>query len=89
MHLFTSNESVRRKWTKFVQKHRRGFKPSKTSVLCSVHFTPESFSRRIDPADQPSVLRIEKGAFPTIDVAITQGDVPAVTDRERRKISLI
>ena len=44
----------------------------KTSVLCSVHFAPDSFCRKISIRDQPSVRRLEKGAFPTIDVAVRQ-----------------
>ena len=59
IHLFPSNESGRRKLTKFVQKHWPGFKPTKISVLCSVPFTPENVSRRIDLADQPSVLKLK------------------------------
>jgi len=69
MHLFPSNEGLQRIWMKFVQKHWPGFKPTKMLVLCSVHFTSKSFARRVDFWDQ-SVRRLEKGSFPTIDVAV-------------------
>ena len=39
MHGFPLEESLNRQWTGFVQRLR----PSKTSVLCSVHFAPEWF----------------------------------------------
>ena len=87
MRLFPSNEGLRQIWTKFVQKHRPGFKPTKTSVLCSVHFTSDSFARRVDFGDQ-SVRRLEKGSFPTIDVAVKKDDL-AISKQERRTVSLI
>lgn len=89
MRLFPSNEVTRRKWTKFVQKHRPGFKPTKTSVLCSIHFAPDSLARKIDFKDQPSVRRLEKGAFPTIFVAVKKGEDASITERERRTVSLV
>lgn len=89
MHLFPSNEVTRWKWTKFVQKRRPGFKPTKTSVLCSIHFAPESFPRRIDFRDQSGVRRLEKGAFPTIDVAVQKVEDVPITERERRKVSFL
>jgi len=48
MHLFPSDEKVREQWLKFVHKHRPDFVPMKTSVLCSIHFTPDCFTRRLD-----------------------------------------
>ena len=79
MHLFLKNDDLRKKWTKFVQKHRPGFKPTKTLVLCSVHFTQESFPRRVDLADMSGDRRLEKEAFPTIDIVTQTEDQPAVT----------
>ena len=90
IHLFPSNEGLRRQWTKFVRKHRPGFKPSKTSVMCSVHFLSDCFSRRLDLSDNPNVSvsrRLEKGSIPTIDVAVKPPDNPAMTERDRRTVS--
>jgi len=87
MHLFPSNEGLRRIWTKFVQTHRPDFKPTKTSVLCSVHFTSDNFARMVDFGDQ-SFRRLEKGSFPMIDVAVKKDDL-AISERERRTVSLI
>jgi len=78
MHLFPSNKGFRRIWMKFVQKQQPGFKPTKSSVLCSVHFTSDSFARRVDFGDQ-SIRRLEKGSFLTIDVAVKKDD-PAISE---------
>ena len=48
MHSFPCDDTVKRKWTQFVRKHRPGFKPSEWSVLCSVHFSKDCFTRRTD-----------------------------------------
>ena len=90
MHLFPSNECLRRQWTKFVRKHRPCFKPWKTSVICSVHFLSDCFSRRLDLSDNPNVSvcrRLEKVSIPTIDIAVKPPDNPAMTDRDRRMVS--
>ena len=55
MHTFPSNDIVKRKWTKFVRKHRPEFKPSQTSVLCSVHFDKDCFTRRFDLLEPENV----------------------------------
>jgi hypothetical protein len=76
MHTFPSDDILKRKWTQFVQKHRPGFKPSQTSVLCSVHFDKHCFTRRLDLLDPENVsveisksTRLVKGSVPTIDTA--------------------
>lgn len=55
-----------------------------SAVLCAFHI---SFARRVDFGDQ-SVRRLEKGSFPTIDVAVKKDDL-AISERERRTVSLI
>ncbi|CAB3986594.1 THAP domain-containing 2-like, partial [Paramuricea clavata] len=76
MHTFPSDDILKRKWTQFVQKHRPGFKPSQTSVLCSVHFDKHCFTRRLDLLDPENVsveisknTRLVNGSVPTIDTA--------------------
>ena len=74
MHVFPQNEKQRSKWTQFVRRHRAGFTPSKSSVLCSIHFKPTDFVRRIDinsgaNAEATKMRRLEIGAIPTIDAA--------------------
>lgn len=90
MHLFPADVGLRRQWTKFVQKHRPGFKPTKTSVLCSNHFTSDCFTRRLDLCTDENVStsrRLEKGSVPTINASYESNNAIIKTDRERRKVS--
>ena len=96
MHTFPSDDIVKRKWTKFVWKHRPGFKPSQTSVLCSVHFDKDCFTRRFDLLEPENVSaeisksrRLAKGSVPTIDTARQmkkQADTQDLTSRDKRMI---
>lgn len=46
MHHFPKKNNLRRKWVKFVQTKRADFtQPSDHSVICSDHFTPESYAK--------------------------------------------
>lgn len=86
MHLFPTNEVLRNQWLKFVHRHQADFRPTKTSVLCSVHFTPDCFTRRIDLIDASENVsktrHLKKGSVPTIDEAIEQKEQPVLTNRE-------
>lgn len=96
MHTFPSDDILKRKWTKFVRKHRPGFKPSQTSVLCSVHFEKHCFTRRLDLFDPKNVSveiskscrRLVKGSVPTIDTArqVKQAEAQDLTARDKRMI---
>ena len=97
MHMFPSHEVTRRKWTKFVQRHRPSFRPTKSSVLCSVHFTQDCYARRIDllgsesQADLSNIAstrRLNKGAVPTIDTAITPSPNSNLSRRDKKKVRL-
>ena len=48
MHLFPRDDVTRQKWVRFVRRHRANWQPSKTSVLCSVHFELSDFEQRLD-----------------------------------------
>ena len=43
MHYFPSDESLRQKWIRFVQIHRKDFVATKSSALCSAHFDDSCF----------------------------------------------
>ena len=60
MHYFPSNEEICRKWVAFVRRHRHNWKPSSTSVLCSVHFEPTCYERRLDITGIPNELQLKK-----------------------------
>ena len=49
MHYFPKDEIVRKKWTNFVQKHRKNFVPSNKSCLCSAHFDKSCYENRPIP----------------------------------------
>lgn len=90
MHLFPRNEQQRRQWVSFVRRHRAGFTPSATSALCSIHFKPTDFAKRLDidlgdsSGNVKHLRRLEIGAVPTIDAA---GTIPRQieTERDRRR----
>ncbi|XP_065066424.1 THAP domain-containing protein 2-like [Rhopilema esculentum] len=90
MHYFPSNEELRRKWVAFVRRHRHNWKPTSTSVLCSVHFEPTCYERRLDIAGIPSELQLKKNrllkdSVPTID-AVERQIPKGPTARQRRQI---
>lgn len=69
--LWPKDPAVAQTWTLAVKKTRKGWQPTSTSVLCSVHFTKESFEEgpllRAElgiPTKRPRVLK--KEATPTI-----------------------
>lgn len=89
MHMFPREEAVRDKWVCFVRRHRADWQPSKTSVLCSVHFDASDFEQRLDlnigDAELFKTKRwLKKNAVPTKDLVKQQENV--VTPRERRKV---
>lgn len=96
MHLFPKDKKLRWKWTQFVQKHRvsadgRGFTPSKTSVLCSIHFTDDCFTRRLDllgsnTTEIMSTRRLKQGSIPTIHAAGIRPEPNPLSEREKRKV---
>ena len=45
MHMFPRDDVIRKKWVRFVRRHRANWQPSKTSVLCSVHFELSDFEQ--------------------------------------------
>lgn len=89
MHMFPRDDSIRDKWVRFVRRHRADWQPSKTSVLCSVHFDISDFEQRPDlnlgGAESFKTKRwLKKNAVPTKDCVEQQENV--VTSRERRKV---
>ena len=89
MHMFPRDETIREKWVRFVQRHRAKWQPSKTSVLCSVHFDVSDFEHRTDlslgGSSFHSKRRLKKDAVPSKDCVEQQENAP--TSRERRKVN--
>ena len=92
MHQFPSDPVLRRKWVKFVQRHRHDFHdPSKYASLCSVHFEESCFTRRLStlPGEEDSNVKMNrvlvKGSVPTRDTTAISTPEP-VSERQRRKV---
>ncbi len=89
MHVFPREDVIRDKWVRFVRRHRANWQPSKSSVLCSVHFDPSDFEQRPDlnlgvDVSFRTKRWLKKNAVPTKDCVEQQENV--VTPRERRKV---
>lgn len=66
---FPKDQSLCKKWTIQVKKTRDKWEPSKTSVLCSAHFTEDSFEPDVAIAATFGIekrRRLKPGAVPTI-----------------------
>ena len=48
MQMFPRDDVTREKWVRFGRRHWAKWQPSKTSVLCSVHFELSDFEQRLD-----------------------------------------
>lgn len=92
MHQFPSNDYYREKWIRFVQRHRAGWQPSKSSTLCSAHFEPSCFEQRLDlnlgEGDFRTRRFIKKDAIPTKDYPEDTPRSASQTERERRTVRI-
>ena len=85
MHSFPADKSVRARWVKFVQLHRKDFFRKGSFPVCSVHFKPSAFQRAIHMEGQQRNLA--KGAFPII---FKPKQTPSpVSQRSRRNVSCV
>ena len=77
------------KWVKFIRKHRPGWKPSDTSVLCGSHFEDSCFEQnRAIAASLGMNARLKHDAIPTLDNAneMQQHAATPLSRRQRRKV---
>lgn len=97
-HGFPRNKIFSDQWTRFVQRHRANWKPSKTSVLCSAHFQSSCFEQRADlnlgETENTSLFKsrrwLKKDAVPIIDcAAVVHDNNVAMSSRERRVVSIL
>lgn len=93
MHDFPKDDQAKLKWTQFVRRHRANFTPSAYSALCSIHFTPTDFVRRVDidcgaSAGATKMRRLERGVVPSVDAAGTPSKLrrsPSKREKRYRK----
>ena len=88
MRRFLKDVHLRRLWTQFVWRHRANFE-SEYSALCSAHFEPTCFQRKLSLGDEaadklPRTL-LKQGSVPNVDtVAPPTEDQLSYTDRDQR-----
>ncbi|PFX13347.1 hypothetical protein AWC38_SpisGene22573 [Stylophora pistillata] len=87
--MFPREDVTREKWVRFVRRHRAKWQPSKTSVLCYVHFELSNFEQRLDlNLGEGSSFQTKrwskKDAVPTKDCVQQQEN--ALSSREQRMI---
>ena len=71
MHQFPTEAVLREKWIKFVQRHRRDFKPEgKYTSLCSAHFEASCYNFPIQLEGIQINRILIKGSVPTRDTII-------------------
>ena len=92
MHYFPSDQTLRLKWTRFVQRHRANFQPTKTSVLCSAHFEESCFTKKLSLVEpdigKGSKRVLNKGAFPTRDTIVPEAAATQeLSSRGKRQVS--
>ena len=72
MQQFPTEAVLREKWIKFVQRHRRDFKPEgKYTSLCSAHFEASCYNFPIQLEGIQMNRILIKGSVPTRDTIIT------------------
>ena len=91
MHMFPRDDVTCQKWVLFVRRHRAKWQPSKTSVLCSVHFELSSdFEQRLDLNLGGSSFQtkrwLKKNDAPTKDCVQPQEN--ALSSCEQRMVSV-
>ena len=78
------------KWVKFVRKHRPGWIPSETSILCSSHFEDSCFEQnRIIAASLGIKAGLNRDAIPILDnVSEVMQIEKSLSNRKCRKVRI-
>ena len=92
MHQFPKNPEVRRKWVKFVQRHRSDFDEtcvSNYTSLCSAHFDESCYTH--SPSLQIEGMAkmkkfLTRGSIPTRD-SVAPVESNTLTERRKRQVS--
>lgn len=92
MHQFPSDQVIRGKWVKFVQKHRHDFREplSKYASLCSAHFEESCYNKPLVQLEGMANTKLNrvliKGSVPTRDTIVVATPEP-LSERRKRKVS--
>lgn len=87
VHLSPSAGKRRKVWLKFVNTHRENFPPSDRFVICSAHFTEDSFKRLYVRPQIGCVRRLKEDANPTM--WRPKSTCSPQSKRSRRKVSTV
>ena len=82
----------RKKWTEFVQLKRAKWSPTASSAVCSCHFAPEDFTRKISFGGQKwqrTLVKDEIGIVPLPRFHRNTFEEEELSDRSRRQVSLL
>ena len=86
-----SKEKARRKkWTDFVKLKRAKWSPTASSAVCSCHFAPEDFTRRLPFSSerfQKTLLKDEIGILPVPRFQRNTFEEEELSRRSRRQVS--
>lgn len=89
----TRSETVRkrRKWVKFVNTKQQKWKPSRNSVVCSVHFAPEDYNRTFSFESDDYQKRLKKDEIGVVaNPRFHRPEVPQTqSTRERRMVRFL
>ena len=92
MHQFPENPEVRRKWVKFVQRHRSDFDESCVSnytSLCSAHIDASCYthSTSLEIEGMAKMKKfLTRGSIPTRDLFVPV-ESNTLTERRKRQVS--
>lgn len=82
----------RKKWTDFVKLKRAKWSPTASSAVCSCHFAPEDFTKRLSFCGQRlqrTLLKDEIGILPVPRFQRNTFEEEELSRRSRRQVSLL
>ena len=82
----------RKKWTDFVHLKRAKWSPTASSAVCSCHFAPEDFTKRLSFSGQRlqrTLLKDEIGILPVPRFQRNTFEEEELSRRSRRQVSLL
>ena len=86
----SKSKARRKKWTDFVKLKREKWSPTASSAVCSCHFAPEDFTRRLPFSSerfQKTLLKDEIGILPVPRFQRNTFEEEELSRRSQRQVS--